>query len=244
MLLFGEGGEGSHSGNHEALYLLAGTASPVRLGDLDGADAFLSPDGKWVLAPVQAQSGWKLNRLPTGTGEAQTIAPNGIEPQHAQWFPDGKRILVTGRAPGRPFRQYAMDLDRRTMRSVTPEGIDGVVMSPDGERVLQENFEPPLIFPVSGGDPVPLNGDLQGLDRALGWSADGRSIFAGGVGMPGRIMRLDLATGRRETLKELVPADTAGAQQIIPVRITPDGRYYVYTYFRRLSDLYLADRLR
>ena len=36
-------------------------------------------------------------------------------------------------------------------------------------------------------------------------------------------------------------ADAAGVGEIWPRLITPDGRYYVYTYVRSLSDLYLAE---
>jgi len=50
-------------------------------------------------------------------------------------------------------------------------------------------------------------------------------------------------TGRKEVWKELLPPDRAGVVWMDPL-VTPDGRGYVYTYHRHLTDLYLAEGLR
>ena len=49
-------------------------------------------------------------------------------------------------------------------------------------------------------------------------------------------------TGRREPWKELTPDDPEGSATAI--RLTPDGRYYAYTYQRDASDLFLVDGLK
>jgi hypothetical protein len=41
-----------------------------------------------------------------------------------------------------------------------------------------------------------------------------------------------------------MPLDNAGVQHIGPIRITPDGKNYVYGFQRRLSDLYLVEGLK
>ena len=56
--------------------------------------------------------------------------------------------------------------------------------------------------------------------------------------------RLDIATGKRELWKELLPADASGVTEVTAPLPTPDGKYYVYTYIRRLSDLYVAQGLK
>jgi len=61
---------------------------------------------------------------------------------------------------------------------------------------------------------------------------------------PTRIMRLDITTGQRAPWRELMPLDNAGVQNIGPIRITPDGKSYVYGFQRRLSDLYLVEGLK
>ena len=58
-----------------------------------------------------------------------------------------------------------------------------------------------------------------------------------------RILKVDVRTGRKETWKELMPPDRAGVVWMDPL-VTPDGRGYVYTYHRLLTDLYLAEGLR
>jgi hypothetical protein len=58
--------------------------------------------------------------------------------------------------------------------------------------------------------------------------------------VPGHVDKLDLATGLRQQVKVLIPADTTGVYSITEVAITPSGHAYAYTYTRQLSQLYLA----
>jgi hypothetical protein len=63
-------------------------------------------------------------------------------------------------------------------------------------------------------------------------------------GVPGRLGRYSLSTGRQEAWKELLPADANGVVLVEPMYVTPDGRAYVYAVLRVLSTLYLAEGLR
>jgi hypothetical protein len=80
----------------------------------------------------------------------------------------------------------------------------------------------------------------------LRWSADGRFLFvrASGVGLPARVDRVEVSTGRRMPWKLLQPADPAGIDRISDIVMTPDGQSYVYQAARLLSELYLAEGLR
>ena len=62
--------------------------------------------------------------------------------------------------------------------------------------------------------------------------------------LPRRVYRLDPATGHKEFWKEFSPSDTAGLDGVSGLRVTPDGKAYVYAYQRLLSVLYLVDGLR
>jgi hypothetical protein len=62
--------------------------------------------------------------------------------------------------------------------------------------------------------------------------------------MPIKVFRLDLATGRRELLKEVMPNDTTGIFWPNSIFVTPDGKGYVYKLQRHLSDLYLVEGLK
>ena len=50
--------------------------------------------------------------------------------------------------------------------------------------------------------------------------------------IPARIDRLDLATGRAEKWRDIVPADATGVTGVYGFRIAPDGRHYAYGYAR------------
>lgn len=78
----------------------------------------------------------------------------------------------------------------------------------------------------------------------MGFSADGKSILLRSVTIPVQITRVDLATGKREPWKEIVPADLAGVQSIPSIRLSADGKSYAYSVGRILSDLYVVDGLK
>lgn len=58
--------------------------------------------------------------------------------------------------------------------------------------------------------------------------------------VPATVYRVELNTGRRQLVYTLAPSDAAGLWNIAPVLLTPDGKSYVYSDYRILSDLYLA----
>jgi hypothetical protein len=86
-------------------------------------------------------------------------------------------------------------------------------------------------------------------DRMAGWSADSRSLYVQTLNpeWPIRVSRFDIDTGRREPWKNLGPSDAAGVdspQGHRGARITPDGKFYIFSYRRGLSELFVVDRVR
>jgi hypothetical protein len=85
-------------------------------------------------------------------------------------------------------------------------------------------------------------GSFEPGEFPAGWSADGRSLYVFRRGqLPTRVVRVDIASGRRSVWKELMPNDAAGVGGVMHVAVTPDGRFHAYSYQRNLSDLYLAE---
>jgi eukaryotic-like serine/threonine-protein kinase len=62
--------------------------------------------------------------------------------------------------------------------------------------------------------------------------------------LPAKVSRLELASGRKTALEQLMPGDPAGVETIGPILLTPDGKTCVYGYHRTLSDLYLVEGLK
>jgi dipeptidyl aminopeptidase/acylaminoacyl peptidase len=242
-LLFIESGEGG--GENYATYLRQTDGSPaVRLGE--GAGMTLSPDQKWVVvgspkAPVQ------LSLLPTGAGEGKRLTHDSVNRQWARWFPDGKRLLLSADEPGHGIRLYVQNLDGSEPKPVSTEGVDTshFAISPDGKMVAMIGPDrKPALLPVDGGELRPISG-LDAGEAPIAWAADGRSLFVYRLGeLPTQVNKLDLATGRKQLWKMLVPPDVSGVTDINAILITPDGNNYVYEYGRTLSDLYLVNDLK
>ena len=216
----------------------------VRLGD--GHGGRLSPDGKWVVIMTNDA---RIALLPTGAGSPRTLPRGPSDQLHdVEWFPDGRRVLAHGLTKG-PERvvTFAQDLDGGPPVTIL-SGYEGMLPSPDGRFLLAEkNDEGPfLLCPVGGGPCRPTSGLDPERDWPIRWSADGKAVLVRRQD-PQKITlaRVDLTTGHWETLKTITPADRAGIFAFGSwTTITPDGRYYAYSYGRSLSDLYLVRGLR
>ncbi len=238
--VYGQSSKLTH-GYGVAAYLRKTDGSPaVRLAD--GAASALSPDGKFVLC-MQGPNLERLVVVPTGPGQQRTVPLGQVHPWGAA-FLDGKQILIVGREPGRPERCYVSD-GQSIPRPITPEAVGVDVISPDGRAIIARGVDGTFsVFPVAGGPSAPVPA-LRAGDAPLQWSEDARTIYVrAGRGLPVRIYRVNLASGRRELWKELVPAESEGVEGISSIAITRDGRTLVYDYRRSLFDLYVIDGLR
>ncbi len=220
----------------------------VRLGE--GKPLALSPDAKWALV-IQQSLPPQLVLLPTGPGEPKSL-PRGAVKEYfdwAAWSPDERQVFFAGAEPGHRPRTYAQDLDGGPPRPVTPEGMTGTLLSPDGKLIAAlDRYGEYYLCPVAGGEPRAIEGLAEG-DGLLQWSGDGRVLFVRGAGdLILKILKLDLSSGRRQLWKELTPPDPAAviglATDPNQVRLTPDGKSYVYTSWTFPSELYLVQGLK
>jgi serine/threonine protein kinase/Tol biopolymer transport system component len=244
MILFDETGEGGGPGY--SVYVRKADGSPaVRLGR--GVGAELSPDGRLALGAEKLGDLSRLVIYPIGAGEPKTLPPTPIHIEQAGWLPDGRRIIFSGSEPDRGSRIWVQGLDEAKQKPVSPEGyrMFPKCLTPDGRHVAAIGPDQRFYqYPVDGGEPTPIPGLVKG-DVPGQWTRDGRSLFVRRRGdIPQRIMKLDVATGRKDLWRELMPPDPAGIWTVSPVSITPDEKYYAYGFARSLADLYVVDGLK
>ncbi len=247
LLLFEEQNRGD--GSSYPVYSRRTDGSPaVRLGD--GNTVALSPDGRWALSVKWETPNTQLSLLPVGAGQTRTLPGDAIRYQPwGAWLPDGKRVLLAGSEPGKGTHLYVRDLEGGKARLAAPMDIrvsfTGMTASPDGKSataVLSDGSV--AMISLESGQSRPIPGLAAG-ELPVQWSEDGRSLYVcRPLGLPAKIYRLDPATGERSLWKEIAPSDPAGVFGIDPIRLTRDGKSYVYSYRRLLTDLYLVEGLK
>ena len=241
ILLFGD--ESVAAGPNYQVCLRKTDGGPVvRLGEGDVWG--LSPDGKWAIAILYTPP--QLVLYPTGPGETRRLPRGDLQAyQSAGWFPDGKSVLVVGNEAGKPSQCYAQDLSGGLPRAVTREAATRGWVSPDGLQVLYSKPNGTYSIQRAEGEtarPVP---GLTADDQVIGWSADGRALdLLRTANLPYRFERFDLASGRRELIREVAPADKTGVLYSSAAALTDDAKAYAYDYSRMTSQLFVVEGAR
>jgi hypothetical protein len=244
-LLFFEAAQGG--GEEGATYLRTLDGSqPIRLSD--GIAMSLSADGTQAIvhSPKLPQ---QIRIVPTGPGESRTLQV-GMNVIGANWFPDGKRILL-GAVEGSSgkLRAFVMDAGNGQRKPLTEPGIRSTgltrcqLVSPDGKTAVIRRAEGFALYPIDGGEPRPVTA-LNDEDLPCGWSADGRYIRVKRPGLPVALDLVDPVTGERKPWMKVGPPDAAGVLAIPRVNATPAGDAWVYYAGTTLSDLYVVDGVR
>jgi hypothetical protein len=118
-------------------------------------------------------------------------------------------------------------------------------VSPDGRFVAASVASGEvLLVPLDGGGSRAVPG-CGPNDLPIQWTPDGRRILVFNPGsLPARISEIDLESGRRQVVRELLPPDRAGVYGLVQALMTPDRSAYVYAYQEYHSDLYRVTGLR
>lgn len=236
-LIFEEGGEAA--GSAYAIYMRGTDGSPaVRLA-LGGASR-LSPDAKWVSATTLGNHP-QLVLLPTGPGQPQTINTGSLEASsfRSAWMPNGRALLFIAAEPGHKPRTYEVALAGGTPKPVTPEGIAGLLLSPDGSALVARNGDGDFVlFNLRQATSKPLARLLKEWVPVT-WSPDGKWLYVRQGTVPVHVVKYNLATGEVKPWRDFLPNDPAGITDILNIVMTPDERTSVYSYYRQSSTLYL-----
>ena len=217
---------------------------PVKLGE--GEESVLSSDGKLLLVNVPGDPS-RLRLLPTGAGVPHELNSSGLHDFATPgWMPGCGAVYFAGN-DGHDWRLYTQDVSGGAPRPFTPpislftKGYESHLVSPDGKWAFARDVNRKAwLYPLGGGKPEPVLG-LTPRDIWINWSADGRSGYVCQDEIThAPVFRIDLATGVRKLLIDLGPSDPAGLTSITPVRVTPDAKFFAYSYDRALSNLFMV----
>jgi len=241
-ILFEEEGDGG--GPNYTVFLRDTDGSPpVRMGT--GVAEAISPDGKWVITKPAKEGA--LSLVPTGAGEARQLTHDNISYDPVQYLPDGKHLLAFGIEPGHGARDYLIDVSDGIAKPITPEGISGTLVSPDGRNVVVLGPDGKFgIWPLDGSG----MGMIPGLDskyHVTGWAPDGTSVYV--IASHRRektvdVSRVNVTTGKMEFWKTFGKELAAGVRMASAPRFSSDGSAYAYVYFQELSEAYVVKGLK
>jgi Tol biopolymer transport system component len=246
-LLITEEGEGGGAGYGVYLRKLDGSPA-VRLGS--GGALSLSPDGKWVISQTLNPSPAQLMLLPTGVGTARPLTNDAITHELARFLPDGKRFMFVGFEPGKRSRTWVQSLDGGAPKPITPEGVTGLLPTPDGTRVVVRGSDGVRkLFPIDGGSEPEIIKFIDRTDGLMRFTTDEHSALIRRPPTPGTgvvdVLRVDLRTGARTPVRSIAPLREAlGNGGVGQLLMTADGAVYVQGYGVTQSDLFLVKGLR
>lgn len=240
-VLFDEQGEQGGPTYTVAMRSTSGSP-PIPLGE--GMAGDLSPDGKWAATDVSYS---QLLLLPTGAGTVKRVDKGGIERygHMIHWMPDSKQIVFPGNLSGHGVRCFIQNIDGGTPKPLTPEGVGGCAVSPDGQLVIGSNLTGGVaqFYPTDGGPARAIPGLLPG--EMFAWTSDPHFLYVYQVRQePVRVYRLNVVSGERQFLREFHPSDLTGLCNMSHILFSADGRAYVYSYIRMLSELYMVKGLK
>jgi serine/threonine protein kinase len=239
-LFAGDGAMNLAQGGSAAFYRRAGNSAPVRLGA--GSSAGVSPDGRWIFLTPENWRGTRLRAVPTGPGEPRDFDLAPVESMISgtrvlSFSADGSRLAFAGAVPKSDVRGYVLDLELKgAPRAVTPEGVDEVLISPDGRTIAGvARGKGVWLFPTDGGEGKSLAGAGTD-DLPVAWESSSGALFVWDRRIPLRVFRVDLATGRRTLALSVEPRDPTGVLYG-HVRFAPDLAHFLFRFRRHTSYL-------
>ena len=242
---------GAAAGNTSLAYVRKTDGSPaVKLGAW--WLPVLSPDGEWVFADSGASvNNGQLFLVPVGAGESRSMGTsNWAQTASLGWMPDGKNVYFVANLKDE-WHVWLQDLAGGAAKSVTPairpqQGYSEThLVSPDGKLIFARDVNnKAMLYSLDGGEARAIPG-FQPDDIWITWTADGKSAYVfHDEKYFAPVYRLELTTGKRKLVTTINVGDPAGVTSMQAVRITPDGKSYVYSYSREQSDLFVVEGVR
>jgi len=235
-VLFEEEGDGG--GPNYTVFLRDTDGSPpVRIGD--GIALTISPDVRHVV--TKPSKGGPLSVVPTGAGETRQLTHDNVTYDAVRYLPDGKQLLAVGIEAGHGMRDYLIDVSNGNAKPITPEGVAGIALSPDGRNVAVRTAEGKwAIWPLDGAPARPIP-ELDDKYDVGGWAPDGRSVYVSTTRQEKarKVYLTDPATGKMQLWKTFGSGITEGVGNVDAPQFSSDGSAYAYVYSKTLSQAYV-----
>jgi hypothetical protein len=117
------------------------------------------------------------------------------------------------------------------------------VLSPDGRTVVVKEGSHLVAYSVDDNRKETLAGGAE-PGQVAAWSSDGRSLFVvEQADTVARVSRRDVATGRRDFVREVRAQSPAGVTAF-DVFVSRNGRGFAYATALRLANLFVVEGLR
>jgi eukaryotic-like serine/threonine-protein kinase len=238
---FIEEGEVWAVANEGQLYVRSTDGSPpVSVGS---GHATISPDGKWIAASTRSSQ--KLMLQPVGLGEPRELpTPGLVAYENAAWSDDGRFLVYEGRTEQNDWNVYFQPVAGGAPVLVQAGARDSFPkLSPDGTIVaLRKDGGGIDLYHLNGSPPVALQG-AEEAEYPVRFANGGKSLLVANANGRELVLTLvDLAGGKRTPWKEF-QSQVVQTTSIIAI-MTPDLKYYAYTFPRHSSVLYLVENLR
>jgi Tol biopolymer transport system component len=216
--------------------------SAVKIAE-GGYGSDVSDDGKSVLVAMPGQG--KLQIVPVGAGETETLKWEGFQISFANWFPDNQHILLFASPPGQPLGLYMTDRKGTAPKMLLREAPAWADVMPDGEHLLLLEDQTLVQRSIKDGSEKRLT-TLEPGEVPLDWAKEPMHLFTQFVKPTGvTVNKLDLVSGRRETWYEFRPRNQDGAMlRVLSGSVTPDGRWMMFNYDVSVGQFYMSDTLR
>jgi Tol biopolymer transport system component len=237
-VLFEEDGDGGGP-NYTVFIRDTDGSPPVRIGN--GTAGAISPDDKWVITRPAKEGA--LFAVPTGAGEARQLTHDNISYGTVRYLPDGKQLLASGIEAGHGARDYMIDVSSGNAKPITPEGVTGARLSPDGRSVAVLGPDGHWgVWPLDGSGfrPIP---NLDSKFNVTGWTSDGSSVYAASNRLQQRtakVYRVNIVTGKMDFWKTFGENLSVGITNVGEPHISSDGNAYAYVYSQVLSQAYVV----
>jgi hypothetical protein len=182
--------------------------------------------------------------LPTGGGQTRKLTTDNVDCRNVVWLPDSKGLLITAKEAGKPVSVYLQPVEGEEPRALTPEeyAASKNMVAPHGKTsVARRPADGKRFLKVSVADQW-----WRKRKRDSGTGAgrcDGALVRGWAIEKTLLITRVDVATRKRQVVKEWTPADRAG---VTGYDSADFGRRktFVCSFNRIVEDLFLVHGLK